>query len=95
MITAGVTLSRDPDDDEAPLNAGVYRYLVKEKNLTGIDIVTPNNLHRYAARAYEKGEALLLASDSLYGSFHLCDLINNIEDFIARLFCGKTLIRKE
>ena len=31
---------------------------VKEKNLTGIDIVTPNNLHRYAAKAYEKGEPL-------------------------------------
>lgn len=42
MITAGVTLSRDPDEDEdSPINAGVYRFLVKEKNLTGIDIVTP------------------------------------------------------
>ncbi|MEL0022407.1 MAG: UbiD family decarboxylase, partial [Rickettsiales bacterium] len=59
MITAGVTLSRDPDDGEdAPINAGVYRFLVKERNLTGIDIVTPNNLHRYAAKAYEKGEPL-------------------------------------
>ena len=26
------------------INAGVYRLLVKERNLTGIDIVTPNNL---------------------------------------------------
>lgn len=59
MITAGVTLSRDPDEDEnSAINAGVYRFLVKEKNLTGIDIVTPNNLHRYAAKAYEKGEPL-------------------------------------
>ena len=58
MITAGVTLSRNPDDPAAALNAGVYRYLIKERNLTGIDIVTPNNLHRYAARALEKGEPL-------------------------------------
>ena len=59
MITAGVTLSRDPEEDEnSAINAGVYRFLVKEKNLTGIDIVTPNNLHRYAAKAYEKGEPL-------------------------------------
>ena len=59
MITAGITLSRDPDDGaDASINAGVYRYLVKEKNLTGIDIVTPNNLHLYAAKAYEKGEPL-------------------------------------
>ena len=57
MITAGVTLSRDPDG-ETGLNAGVYRYLVKEKNLTGIDIVTPNNLHRFAAKAYRKSEPL-------------------------------------
>ena len=58
MITAGVTLSRDPDNPGAPLNAGVYRFLVKERNLTGIDIVTPNNLHRYAAKAYARGEPL-------------------------------------
>ena len=59
MITAGITLSRDPDEGaDASINAGVFRYLVKEKNLTGIDIVTPNNLHLYAAKAYEKGEPL-------------------------------------
>ena len=58
MITAGVTLSRDPDNADAVLNAGVYRFLVKERNLTGIDIVTPNNLHRYAAKALEKGKPL-------------------------------------
>ena len=59
MITAGITLSRDPDEDEnSAINAGVYRFLVKEKALTGIDIVTPNNLHRYAAKAYERGEPL-------------------------------------
>ena len=55
MITAGITLSRDPDEDEnSAINAGVYRFLVKEKALTGIDIVTPNNLHRYAAKVYER-----------------------------------------
>ncbi len=58
MITAGVTLSADPDGEIDGLNAGVYRYLIKERNLTGIDIVTPNNLRRYAEKATARGEAL-------------------------------------
>jgi 2,5-furandicarboxylate decarboxylase 1 len=58
MITAGVILSRDPDGEIAGLNAGVYRLLVKERNLTGIDIVTPNNLRRFAEKAYARGETL-------------------------------------
>ncbi len=58
MITAGVTLARDPDGEVDGINAGVYRLLVKERNLTGIDIVTPNNLRRFAEKAYAKGEAL-------------------------------------
>ena len=45
MITAGVTIARDGADG---LNAGVYRYLIREKNLTGIDLVTPNDLRRIA-----------------------------------------------
>ena len=52
MITAGVTIARDP---ELGINSGVYRFLVKEKNLTGIDIVTPNNMRLFAHRAYEAG----------------------------------------
>ncbi|MGE3936376.1 MAG: UbiD family decarboxylase [Rhodospirillaceae bacterium] len=55
MITAGVILSKDP---EAGLNAGIYRLLVKERNLTGIDIVTPNNLHKFAQAAYKAGKPL-------------------------------------
>ncbi len=47
-ITAGVTLAYDP---EFGLNAGTYRFQVKESNLTGIDIVTPNNLRRLAEKA--------------------------------------------
>ena len=54
MITAGVTIVRDGDG----LNAGIYRFLLKEKNLTGIDIVTPNNLRALAHRAYEAGKPL-------------------------------------
>ena len=42
MITAGVTIVRDGDG----LNAGIYRFLLKEKNLTGIDIVTPTTYAR-------------------------------------------------
>ena len=52
MITAGVVMARDP---EYGLNSGVYRFLVKEKNLTGIDIVTPNNLRLFAQRALAEG----------------------------------------
>jgi 2,5-furandicarboxylate decarboxylase 1 len=52
MITAGVVMARDP---EYGVNAGVYRFLVKERNLTGIDIVTPNNLRLFAQRALDAG----------------------------------------
>jgi 2,5-furandicarboxylate decarboxylase 1 len=52
MITAGVVIAKDP---EYGLNSGIYRFMVKEKNLTGIDIVTPNNMRLYAQRAYEAG----------------------------------------
>lgn len=48
MITAGVVIAEDPDYG---MNAGVYRLMLKEKNLTGIDIVTPNNLRKFAERA--------------------------------------------
>lgn len=54
MITAGVTIVRDGDG----LNTGIYRFLLKEKNLTGIDIVTPNNLRAIAQRAYADGRPL-------------------------------------
>src|SRR5437868_112186 len=52
MITAGVVIARDP---ELGVNSGIYRFIVKERNLTGIDIVTPNNMRLFAQRAYEAG----------------------------------------
>src|SRR5215207_6604476 len=52
MITAGVVIARDP---ELGVNSGIYRFIVKEKNLTGIDIVTPNNMRLFAQRAFEAG----------------------------------------
>src|SRR5262249_1569536 len=52
MITAGVVIARDP---ELGMNSGMYRFIVKEKNLTGIDIVTPNNMRLFGQRAYEAG----------------------------------------
>jgi 2,5-furandicarboxylate decarboxylase 1 len=55
MITAGVVIARDP---ELGINSGIYRFIVKEKNLTGIDIVTPNNMRLFAQRALERKEAL-------------------------------------
>ena len=51
MITAGVVIARDP---ELGINSGIYRFIVKEKSLTGIDIVTPNNMRLFAQRAYER-----------------------------------------
>jgi 2,5-furandicarboxylate decarboxylase 1 len=55
MITAGVVIARDP---ELGMNSGIYRFIVKEKSLTGIDIVTPNNMRLFARRALERNEAL-------------------------------------
>jgi UbiD family decarboxylase len=52
MITAGVVIAKDP---EYGVNSGMYRFMVKERNLTGIDIVTPNNMRLFAQRAYEAG----------------------------------------
>lgn len=53
MITAGVVIARDP---QYGMNSGVYRFMVKERNLVGIDIVTPNNMRLFAQRAYEAGK---------------------------------------
>src|SRR5262245_47657274 len=50
MITAGVVIGKD---QEFGYNSGMYRFMVKERNLTGIDIVTPNNMRLFAQRAYE------------------------------------------
>jgi 2,5-furandicarboxylate decarboxylase 1 len=52
MITAGIAIARDP---ELGINSGIYRFIVKERNLTGIDLVTPNNMRLFAQRAYEAG----------------------------------------
>src|SRR4051812_10936376 len=53
MITAGIVIARDP---ELGINSGIYRFIVKEKALTGIDIVTPNNMRLFAQRAFERKE---------------------------------------
>ena len=45
MITAGVTIAKD---DSGSLNSGIYRFLIRERNITGIDLVTPNDLRRIA-----------------------------------------------
>src|SRR5919112_6249493 len=55
MYTAGVVIARDP---ELGMNSGIYRFIVKEKALTGIDIVTPNNIRLFAQRAFERDEPL-------------------------------------
>jgi UbiD family decarboxylase len=55
MITAGVVIAEDP---EFGMNAGMYRLMLKEKNITGIDIVTPNNLRKFAERALQQKKPL-------------------------------------
>jgi 2,5-furandicarboxylate decarboxylase 1 len=55
MITGGVVIAEDP---EFGINAGMYRLMLKERNTTGIDIVTPNNLRRFAERALAKKKPL-------------------------------------
>jgi 2,5-furandicarboxylate decarboxylase 1 len=55
MITGGVIIAEDPDHG---MNAGMYRLMLKEKNVTGIDIVTPNNLRRFTERALAKKRPL-------------------------------------
>jgi 2,5-furandicarboxylate decarboxylase 1 len=55
MITGAVVIAEDP---EYGMNAGMYRLMLKERNITGIDIVTPNNLRKYAERALAAKRAL-------------------------------------
>jgi 2,5-furandicarboxylate decarboxylase 1 len=55
MITGGVVIGEDP---EFGMNAGIYRLMLKEKNITGIDIVTPNNLRKFAERALHQKKPL-------------------------------------
>src|ERR1700731_1660238 len=43
---------------EIGFNSGIYRFMVKEKALTGIDLVTPNNMRLFVQRALERGEPL-------------------------------------
>src|SRR6476619_4806374 len=54
-ITAGVVIA---EDDEFGINAGIYRLMLKERNITGIDIVTPNNMRKFAERALAKKKPL-------------------------------------
>ena len=54
-ITGGVVIAKDP---EFGMNCGIYRFMLKEKTLSGIDIVTPNNLRLFAERALQRGEPL-------------------------------------
>jgi 2,5-furandicarboxylate decarboxylase 1 len=56
MITAGVVMAKDPE--YGIVNTGCYRFMIKERNLTGIDIVTPNNLRHYLERALKDGRSL-------------------------------------
>jgi len=55
MITGAVVIVEDP---EHGMNAGMYRLMVKEKNITGIDIVSPNNLKMFAERALQAKKPL-------------------------------------
>jgi 2,5-furandicarboxylate decarboxylase 1 len=51
MITAGVVIARDPNT----ASTRAFTVFWSRKNLTGIDIVTPNNMRLFAQRALEAG----------------------------------------
>lgn len=69
-ITAGVVIAKDP---EFGMNCGIYRFMLKEKTLSGIDIVTPNNLRFFAQRALERGEPLpITISIGVHPSDFMC-----------------------
>src|SRR4029450_1495512 len=55
MSTGGVVIAEDP---EFGMNAGMYRLMLKERNITGIDIVTPNNLRKFNEAALGKKKPL-------------------------------------
>ncbi len=59
VITAGIVIAKDP---ELGINSGIYRFLVKEKGLTGIGLVTPNNMRLFADRAFKAGRALSISA---------------------------------
>ncbi|MBI4527331.1 MAG: UbiD family decarboxylase [Deltaproteobacteria bacterium] len=69
MITGAVVIAEDP---EYGLNAGMYRLMLKERDVTGIDIVTPNNLRRYAERALSAKKPLPI---SISIGAHPCEMI--------------------
>src|SRR5687768_15798638 len=71
MITAGIVMAKDP---EYGLNSGVYRFLVKERNLTGIDIVTPNNMRLFAQRALDAGRPCPI---SISLGTHPCEIMGS------------------
>ncbi len=48
MITGAVVIA---EDLEYGINAGMYRLMLKGRDITGIDIVTPNNLRKFTERA--------------------------------------------
>ena len=58
MITGAVVIAEDP---EFGMNAGMYRLMLKERNITGIDIVTPNNMRKFAERALAKKKPLAVS----------------------------------
>lgn len=69
-ITAGVVISKDP---EFGMNCGIYRFMLKEKSVSGIDIVTPNNLRYFTQRALERNEPLPISiSIGIHPSDFMC-----------------------
>jgi len=54
MITPSLIIARD---EESGLNAGFYRLMLREKNLTSIDIVTPNDLRRIVEKNTKEGKS--------------------------------------
>jgi 2,5-furandicarboxylate decarboxylase 1 len=58
FITAGVTIGVNPNYGR---NAGVYRFMLRDRTTVGIDVVTPNNLNTYCQRAFAAGRTVPIA----------------------------------
>jgi 2,5-furandicarboxylate decarboxylase 1 len=57
-ISSGVLVAKDP---EYGRNVGMYRHMYREKNIVGIDLVSPSDLRSFYSRALERGEPLEIA----------------------------------
>jgi 2,5-furandicarboxylate decarboxylase 1 len=57
-ISGGVACSFD---EEYGYNAGMYRLMYRNRNETGIDLVSPSDMRKYYQKAFDQGKSLPIA----------------------------------